>query len=322
MKRVLYRSADVRREIARLFSTSKGRRIAITAFVGDGAEAFLRKLKGLQLICWPKAGGTNPNALRTLIKHGVEVFFADSLHMKVYWTEDCGAIITSANLSINALGAGDLKEIGVRLNSNDVDIERIISSIKPRPISPSELRELDRRHKVYAAKSHFSGKSKSRRTIFSEWYESPLMRQEWKLYQWEDYQVGSAAAKEIARKEYGVSTFQGSLAARHGKYKENDWILCFRTKRNSVKEISWLYSNFIVRVPRSDKEAYDPASPYELVQLWSLRHYEPPPFALDVRFKSSFSKAVSEYGLPKMETLKSRRPPSRLVDSIYRHYTS
>jgi hypothetical protein len=322
MKKVLYRSADVRREIARLFSTSKGRRIAITAFVGDGAESFLRNPKGLELICWPKAGGTNPNALRILIKRGVEIFFADSLHMKVYWTEDCGAVITSANLSINALGAGDLREIGVRLNSKDVDIERIISSIKPRPISPSELRELDRRHKVYVAKGRFAGQPRSRRTIFSEWYESLSMRQEWKFYQWEDYHAVSAAAKEVARKEYGVSTVQGSLSVRRGEYKENDWVLCFRRKRGVVKELSWLYANFIVRVPRSDKKAYDPANPYEAVQLWSPRHYEPPPFGLDVRFKSSFSKAVSEYGPSKIEALKSRRLPARLLDLIYSHYTS
>src|ERR1051325_11165032 len=106
MKKLLYKSSDVRKAIAQIFSLSKGRRVAITAFVGDGAEAYLRKPEGLTLICWPKAGGTNPNALRKLIKLRVQVYFADALHMKLYWTEDKGAIITSANLSTNALGIG------------------------------------------------------------------------------------------------------------------------------------------------------------------------------------------------------------------------
>ena len=99
MKRLLYTSADVRQAIIRLFRSSKGHRVAISAFVGDGAEAYLPKPKGLQLICWPKAGGTNPNVLRKLMKRGVEVFFADRLHMKTYWSEDRGAVVTSANLS-------------------------------------------------------------------------------------------------------------------------------------------------------------------------------------------------------------------------------
>lgn len=83
MVRILYTSAQVREAIINLFSLSKGRRVAITAFVGDGAEAFLPRPKGLELVCWPKAGGTNPNALRKLMKRGVQVSFSDSLHMKV-----------------------------------------------------------------------------------------------------------------------------------------------------------------------------------------------------------------------------------------------
>src|SRR5262245_37865896 len=110
---VLYTAAEVRSAIVRLFSFSRGRRVAISAFVGDGAEAYLPKPSGIQLICWPKEGGTNPNALRRLMAKGVEVFFCDALHMKVYWAEGRGAVVTSANLSRNALGAGDLKEVGV-----------------------------------------------------------------------------------------------------------------------------------------------------------------------------------------------------------------
>ena len=96
---ILYTSAEVRQKIIELFSTSRGRRVAITAFVGAGADAYLPKANGIELVCWPKAGGTNPFALRKLMKKGVSVSFVDSLHMKVYWTEDKGAVITSAAAS-------------------------------------------------------------------------------------------------------------------------------------------------------------------------------------------------------------------------------
>ena len=322
MKKVLYKSSDIRKEIAQIFSSSKGRRVAITAFVGDGAEAYLRKPEGLQLICWPKAGGTNPNALRNLIKKGIGVYFADALHMKVYWTEDCGAVITSANLSTNALGAGDLREIGVRLSSKDIDIDRIISSIKPRSVSSSELRDLDRRHKLYSAKNHFNGRSKSSSTFFNEWYESYSLRADWKLGYWEDYADNSLVARNFTQQEYGATNFHWSIAAKRGQYQKGDWVLCFRVGKNSLKAISWMYVDFIIRVPRSDKKAYDPKYPYEVVQVWSLRHYEPPPFILNSRFRSVFSKAIFEYGLSRIKGLKVPNHPKRLADLVYKYYAS
>ena len=321
MKKVLYKSADIRREIAEMFSSSKGRRVAITAFVGDGAEAFLRKHKGIELICWPKEGGTNPNAIRELVKREVKVFFADSLHMKVYWTADRGAIITSANLSTNALGSGDLREVGVRLRSADVDIDRIISSIKPRPVTPTELRSLDRRHKVYVARNRRSIRPRPQRTTFREWYASNL-RAAWKLYWWSEYGHASKAAREVTRREYSADDFHWSIGVRGGDYSEGDWILSFRARKNSVTDVAWTYANFIVRVPRTDKRAYDPAYSYELVQVWPLRRYEPPPFRLDASFRSAFKKAVAEYGLSKLDKLKKPKPPLRLVEMIYMHYAS
>ncbi len=111
--KVLYQSSDVRREIIKIFSHGGRRRVAIAAFVGDGAESYLPKPPGLEIICWPKAGGTNPNTLRRLTKRGAKIRFADRVHMKVYWADGYGAVITSANLSTNALGSGDLKEAGI-----------------------------------------------------------------------------------------------------------------------------------------------------------------------------------------------------------------
>jgi hypothetical protein len=317
MKRILYKSANVRHEIERLFSSAKGRRVAITAFVGNGAEAYLRKPKGITLICWPKAGGTNPNALRILKDLGVNIYFANSLHMKVYWTEDCGAIITSANLSTNALGSGNLKEIGILVRSEDIDIDNIISSLNARRITPKELQDLDRRHKIHAATNPFESEKKDKPSFFREWYDS-YSPSKWKLFQWEDYSPRSLIAEEIARKEYGAKTFQFSLAVQRGVYKESDWILCFKVSRSSLRQVSWVYTHYIVRVPKSDKEAYNPYAPYELVQVWPLSRYEPPPFRIDKRFRHAFLKALLEYGKPRLENLV--KPTPRIIELIRKHY--
>lgn len=67
--------------------------------------------------------------------------------MKVYWSEDQVAVITSANLSINVLSGGrsGLKEIGVLLPPGEVDIERIIASLRSRRVFELELEELERK---------------------------------------------------------------------------------------------------------------------------------------------------------------------------------
>ncbi len=65
--KLLYTAADIRKTIARILTESKGRRVVISAFVGAGSEVYLPKPQGLELICWPKPGSTNPNTIRELI---------------------------------------------------------------------------------------------------------------------------------------------------------------------------------------------------------------------------------------------------------------
>lgn len=199
MKRLLYTSAAVRQAIIRLFRSAKGRRVAIAAFVGDGAEAYLPRPEGLELICWPKAGGTNPNVLRKLMKRGVQVFFADRLHMKLYWSENKGAVVTSANLSTNALGSGNLKEVGVLLQRDELDIDHVIHSLKIEPASESVLRKLDGLHKSYVKRNKASLKIGGRIGSYREWYGLP-MRPEWKLGWWESTGKLASAAKEKSKK--------------------------------------------------------------------------------------------------------------------------
>ena len=84
MAKILYTQSDVYHAITKLFQAPTVRRVAISAFVGKGAESYLPNPQGITLVCWPKAGATNPHALRKLMKSGIEVQFTDRLHMKVY----------------------------------------------------------------------------------------------------------------------------------------------------------------------------------------------------------------------------------------------
>lgn len=99
--KILSSSKEIKAAIRDIFSIKNQRRVAVTAFVGDEANAYLSYPQGIELYCWPKAGGTNPAAISDLQTRGVKVYFSDSLHMKLYWSKK-GVIITSANLSTNS----------------------------------------------------------------------------------------------------------------------------------------------------------------------------------------------------------------------------
>lgn len=93
-----------------LLSESKKIRLAV-AFWGEGAVGMFGKnpTRDVQIICNLKMGGTNPDAIDDLRKkYGAKsVKQMDLLHAKVYIGDDC-AIISSANMSANGLGAEGL----------------------------------------------------------------------------------------------------------------------------------------------------------------------------------------------------------------------
>jgi hypothetical protein len=315
--KILYSSTDVRNAIIELFSKSRGRRIAITAFVGSGAESYLPKPEGLELICWPKAGGTNPDAIRKLLKQGVKIQFADALHMKVYWTEDKGAVLTSANLSTNALGAGGLAEIGILMPSKNINIGKIIQSLKRRKVTEKELDKLDREHFVYHARNPFPARENN--TVnFSEWYSLPN-RQAWKIGYFSSYGSFSSAAKEIAKAEFDVREPDSSITCAENTYKKSDRVLTFLLGEKTISNISWVSVDYIVRTPKTDKE-YMRGYPFQAIQVWPDKRYPPPPFKIDKKFRYALAKAIRTMDIDEFRAADPNKPSKRLLELIKENY--
>lgn len=317
--KILIRSSEIRSEIIKLFSSSRGRRVAIVAFVGDGAEAYLPKPKGIQLICWPKAGGTNPNVLRRLAKLGVNISFVDALHMKLYWAENKGAIITSANLSMNALGIGNLKEIGLLLPKGKVDIDEVIPSLELRALSAAELRKLDRLHKLYVIKNKDDFRqNRPKRLSFKDWYNS-LHRTEWRLAWWESYAFSaSQSAKAISKKAYGILEPHWVQSCKRSEFKKGDWTLSFRLNQKGSSSATWMFIDYVVKLTTAERRRS--GYPCEAVQIWPPNRYPERPFLIDSRFRRAFAQAVREYGPAKMQRAKNSVPQSLLLDLVYRTY--
>ncbi len=114
---IILQDSKAVREKVKAILAAPGRKVAIVAFVGEDAEIYLGPKKmASRFTVGPRAGGTNPRAIRNLInKHDCKVHFVDRLHMKIFWSQKAGCVIGSANLTNNALGEYGLFEAGVFL---------------------------------------------------------------------------------------------------------------------------------------------------------------------------------------------------------------
>jgi hypothetical protein len=317
--KALLRSSEIRAEIIKLFSSKNTRRVAVVAFVGDGAEAYLPNPKGLELICWPRAGGTNPNALRRLMKRGANISFVDALHMKLYWSASDGAIVTSANLSTNALGAGNLKEIGVVLPTGSIDIDSLISRLNPRPVSSAELRELDRLHNLYVIKNKNDfRRARPKELTYAEWYES-THRVEWRLSWWDtSFVSASKSAKEITRRDYGKAEPHWAQECKRREFAEGDWTLSFRLSPKGATGIAWMFVDYVVNLSPVEKKRF--GYPCEAVQVWPPNRYPERPFRIDSRFRTAFSAAVREYEAERIINSRTAIPKESLLEAVYLKY--
>lgn len=285
--------------------------MAITAFVGEGARAYIPRPRGVEIICWPKAGGTNPLELRRLKQMGARIRFADSLHMKVYWAACRGVIITSANLSTNALGSGGLKEIGVLLPPDALDIDELISSLKARPFNKDDIQKLEEAdRKLQARYPH--RRNKADRVDYKEWYSLPA-RSEWKLGWWDHLGSYANTAKEIVHADFNEKTPKDFISCRQKDYRQSDWILSFLLTKKGASKPVWMFVDFVVKVGGEDKKAYEPGFPYQAIQVWTPRHYPPPPFEITPDFRKAFCAACLSYGLKRLQKLRTTRPPEELL---------
>lgn len=275
---ILYTTAHVRTRIRAVMS-APGRRVAVAAFVGEHAEAYVSKATGLEVYCWPQGASTSAAALRRLINEGATVRFVDRLHMKVYWSATRGAVVTSANLSTNALGAGDLKEAGVFI-PRGLDIERLLRGLRWRDATAKELDALEARNK--AAKKKFGGGGSAPRT-FLEWFRS-RPRTRWMLATIDGYAPASKRARQAAREELGASEVEDGVTVSRGSVAIYDFILVLDCVKKEAPSISWLYVHHLVRVERSEK-AYQPGLTYQAVQIHPQRACPPPPFVIDAPFR-------------------------------------
>jgi hypothetical protein len=234
--------------------------------------------------------------------------------MKVYWAEDEGCVVASANLSTNALGAGNLKEVGVLLPADAVDINQLLHSLNRRPVKQAEMDKLDRDHTRFVARNKFPVKPTS--STFSQWYQTP-MRTPWKLGWWDGECAVSQTAKKKSREEYGVSEPKNFITAQRDDYLGGERILLFSLATKSPTQLEWMFCEYVVATSPQDKKAYEKEYPYQAIQVWPLSRYPPCPFRVDSSFRTAFRSAVKQFGVDQIRSAASVKPAEELIELIW-----
>lgn len=301
---ILATATEIRDEIGQLMAPGT-RRVAIVAFVGSGASAYIPRPKGAMIVCWPKAGGTTPSAVRDLIGRGANVLFADKVHMKLYWARGRGAIVGSANLSTNALGSGGLKELAVKVSDKSISIDALLKNVRPRAVTEKELNELERAHRRLGRQ--FTGHEPS--IDYNQWFESKH-RNKWRLGWWDEPCDYSKKAISKAKSEYGRTPLN-AIWGRPSDYTRNDWILNFRLTNKGARELKWLQVDFTVHAG-TRKDMF----PYEAVQVRTMKECTVPPFSLSGRFIGALNRACQRFGIKRLKNLKSVRPPIQFLELL------
>jgi hypothetical protein len=186
--RLLTSAREMRAAIRHVLAPERRQRVVAVAFIGSDALRFLPNPRGIEIYCWPKAGGTNPYAVKQLLQAGAIVKFVEHLHMKLYSSADGGAVIGSANLTDNALGEGGLIECGISIGKGFVDGHALLKKLSIVRDFDARLRRLYKEHVAFYQNNPLSKTSKRGGTTvgrrpsipFMRWYEGGASKQPWR----------------------------------------------------------------------------------------------------------------------------------------------
>ncbi len=280
----LKNSEEIRESLLELFSGPE-EKYAVVAFVGKNAINYLSNSANLTVICWPKAGGTNPEGIRSLLNAEVDVKFCKRLHSKIFWCKGKGLIVSSSNLSDNALGDSGLIEFGVRINDTSYDFHANVLnplSEKLSAVSDKSLDVLDIENNKFNRVNNIIQQGESELRKYPEWYRSKH-RQKWKIVSFSEYSTSDEITKNEVFEEFGVSKWKNDNDVNEGVFSAGD--IVFQLKTDEEFEITrangkWIYVDMLT-------------TNHKIIQVGDLKNMSLP-FEIDSNFKKAFKEAWSE----------------------------
>jgi len=307
----LENSGEIRSSLLDLFSSSK-QKYAVVAFIGKNAIEYLpSNINNTTVVCWPKAGGTNPEGIRRLINVGVTVKFCDYLHSKIFWCESKGLIVSSSNLSDNALGDSGLIEFAVRINDPNYDFySKVLNPIneKLRDVSDEELNKLDIENNQFNRHNNIKLSDNLKLKNYSEWYKSKH-RQNWKIIWYSEPSEADEIMKSEVFEKFSVTKWKNDNDVSPDIFSEGDIAFQFRMNEDvgTIPRANgrWLYVDMVT-------------TNNKIIQVSELENISLP-FAIDSNFNKAFKKAFSELKWDQIHN-KKQFTKNKFLDLIYNNY--
>jgi hypothetical protein len=214
------------------------------------------------------------------------------------------------------MAAKGLKESGIFLEPEFFDIDRLIRSISPRPVTASDMKKLDESRQVYTSPLKGSG-SADPQFDFRAWFES-RNRRKWRIGWWMDNAFEAAkAARERSQREYNVKQPDDFMNVAKGQASSGDWLLCFELRKAGVRDIAWMYTDFVVPVDPNETDSFEEDYPFQAIQVHAAKYNPEPPFVITAAFRKAFDKAARSYGLDRIEHNTSTQAPEQIIRKTY-----
>jgi len=312
MAKVLYTTSSVQKKVISIMADNSCKRTIVVAFVGDGAEEYIGDPKGINLICWPQPGSTNPKTLQYLIKKGVRLGFCDKLHMKIYSSNKHGTVLGSSNLTNNGLGGGNLREAGVYLAPDEFSLENALQGLKIRKPTKDDF------EKLFIGYHKNIKETRVKKGVpsdnFGAYITSPF-KEKFKIevYDADNYKYSDEEIE--AANLIGKNVPEESIECYKNDHKVGDWLLAIEVKNERViKSISWMHIEAVVRLKEKSRYVY------RALQLRSMRALHPP-FMLTPKFKTalfSVCRNINVYEIASQAMKPASTLMLRKIEQAYR----
>ena len=95
-----------------------------------------------------------------------------------------------------------------------------------------------------------------------------------------------------------------------------EWVLAYEIKGKRIGLIDWMYVDFVVRVERTDRRAFESDFAAQAVQVFGPAKCPEAPFELTRPFRTAFRVAIEEYGIAKLRSARSLAVPRSVEASV------
>ena len=302
----------IRDKLAQIYETPANG-TAVVAFVGANAASYLPKdLTMLRIICWPKAGGTNPDGVRSLLDAGATIDFCDRLHSKIFHSPAHGAIIGSANLSDNALGENSLHEFAVFDPAPQFNIQSVIAGLGHlSAVNDENLDKLQLEHDLFWQRNPLQDSFRNTKRSFLDAATGAKPRN-WKIVSYSEEREDNEPVRKAVNARFKQDHWKNDNDVRRSLFSEGDVVLQIKTNSEDIikrPNATWFYVDHVAK--RRGGEIIIQVNKFSPI----LR-----PFVVDARFKRVLMKTFNALKWEDVTNTHGYAQPA-LIDALKEAYS-